>query len=95
MLYAIKAKKKFLNKISATVHVDGTSRVQTVTKKNNANLYNILKEFYNITEVPVLLNTSFNVKGQPIVDNPENALKTFLKTKIDFLILDKNFIVKT
>ena len=76
--------KKFQNEISATVHVDGTSRVQTVTQNNNNNLYKILEEFHNITKVPVLLNTSFNVKGQPIVDNPESALKTFLKTKIDF-----------
>lgn len=94
MLYAIKTKKKFQNEISATVHVDGTSRVQTVTQNNNNNLYKILEEFHNITKVPVLLNTSFNVKGQPIVDNPESALKTFLKTKIDFLILDKYLIIK-
>lgn len=94
MLYAIKAKKNILKKIPATIHVDNTSRVQTVTQKSNLNLYNLLKEFYNLTNIPVLLNTSFNIKGQPIVDNPNAAIETFLSTKIDFIILDNYLIEK-
>ena len=61
--------QKALDEVPSIVHVDGTCRVQTVTKEQNYNYYNLIKEFYNRTKVPVLLNTSFNIAGFPIVEN--------------------------
>ena len=63
--------------ISATVHVDNTCRVQTVTENSNKKFYDLLKKMYEKTDNPVLLNTSFNIKGQPIVNSPEDAYKMF------------------
>ena len=85
MLIACKAKKEKINKIPAVVHVDNSCRVQTVSKKINLKFHKLLKEFDNLTSIPILLNTSFNIKGQPMVDNPNQALNTFKNTKIDIL----------
>lgn len=81
------------DKIPAVVHVDNTSRVQTVTHEQNPYLYAILVSFFKITGVPVLLNTSFNLKGEPIVSSPSDALKTFFASGIDFLALE-DFLVE-
>ena len=67
------AKCKFPDKYPAICHVDNTSRVQTVSRENNPNFYNLLKEFYKRTGCPILLNTSLNIKGQPIVNNRQHA----------------------
>ena len=88
MLMAVKAKKNKIKDISATVHDDFSSRVQTVTKENNLKFYNLLQSFFDLTGIPVLLNTSFNIKGQPIVNTPQEAIKTFLTTKIDILVIE-------
>ena len=93
MLIAFKVKPKIKRYIPATVHVDNTSRVQTVNINTNEKLYNLLKSMHKKTNVPVLLNTSFNVKGQPIVNSPEDAIMCFLKYKIDYLFID-DFILK-
>ena len=95
MLMACKIKKDKMKIIPAIVHVDGTCRVQTVKKNINKKFYNLINEFYKITGVPVLLNTSFNVKGQPIVNTPLEAIETFKSTNIDVLaigdfVLSKN-----
>ena len=95
MLIACKIKKDKRKIIPAIVHVDGTCRVQTVKKDINKKFYNLINEFYKITGVPVLLNTSFNVKGQPIVNTPLEAIETFKSTNIDVLaigdfVLSKN-----
>lgn len=87
MLIAVQANKDRSNAISSTVHIDGSARVQTVSKEINEKFWNLINEFNSITEVPVLLNTSFNVKGQPIVNNPEDAINTFLSTNIDVLVI--------
>jgi carbamoyltransferase len=86
----VKADKK--NVIPAVTHIDGTARVQTVSKSGNALFYGLLQEFGKLSGVPVLVNTSFNVKGEPIVCTPEDALKCFQGTDIDFLVIG-NFIV--
>ena len=80
--------------ISATVHIDNTCRVQTVTKDSNNKFYNLLKKMYDKTKNPVLLNTSFNIKGQPIVNSPEDAIICFLKYKIDFLVIGDYILQK-
>ncbi len=75
------------------VHVDNTCRVQTVDEDSNKKFYMLISEFYKKTKIPVLLNTSFNVKGQPIVNNPIQAINTLKNTKIDYLVIN-NFLVK-
>jgi carbamoyltransferase len=87
MLLAKRVRPEWRDKIPAIVHVDGTARVQTVRKETNERLYQLLKEFDALTGVPVLLNTSFNVKGEPIVETPEDAIACFLSTGIDYLAL--------
>ena len=93
MLIACNAKKEKKNKISATVHVDNSCRVQSVSKQLNFQFWSLLNEFNKISGVPVLLNTSFNIKGMPIVNSSEDAINCFLKYKIDYLVIDK-FLVK-
>ena len=78
--------------IPAVVHCDDTSRVQTVSKKNNEKYHELIKLFYNKTKVPMLLNTSFN-ENEPIVRNPEEAIKCLLRTNIDALFVG-NFYIK-
>jgi carbamoyltransferase len=87
MLLAKPVRPEWRDKIPSIVHVDGTARVQTVRQETNEPLYRLLKEFETITGVPVLLNTSFNVKGEPIVETPRNAVECFLTTGIDYLAL--------
>jgi carbamoyltransferase len=94
MLLAKHVRPEWKGKIPAVVHVDGTARVQTVRQDQNAVLYRLLQEFDAITGVPVLLNTSFNVKGEPIVETPEDALECFLTTGIDYLVLHDVLVAK-
>ena len=77
--------------IPSAVHKDGTCRLQTVNIENNKFLYNLLDAFNKKTNIPILLNTSFN-ENEPIVSTPENALNTFLRTKIDLLLL-QDFLI--
>jgi len=94
MLLVKAVRPQWRDKIPAIVHVDGTARVQTVRKDNNQRLYALLEEFNAITGVPVLLNTSFNVKGEPMVETPEDAMKCFLSTGLDYLVLHDIVIAK-
>lgn len=75
------------NKIPAAMHIDKTARPQTVSKKQNERYYNLLKEFNKITRVPVLVNTSYNLRGFPMVHRPEEAIRDYLKTEMDVLVL--------
>lgn len=79
--------------IPSVTHIDGTSRLQIIEKEKNRRYYKLIKEFKNLTNIPVLINTSFNVKGEPIVCTPEDAYKCFKKTGINYLIMD-NFLIK-
>ena len=94
MLMACRAKKNKIKSIPATVHIDGTCRVQTVKKDINLKFYNLIKNFYEESGVPVLLNTSFNIKGQPIVNTPKQAVETFKSTKIDVLAIGDYLLTK-
>jgi carbamoyltransferase len=94
MLLVKRVRSEWQDKIPAIVHVDGTARVQTVRQDQNERLYTLLKEFEAITGVPVLLNTSLNVKGEPIVETPADALACFLGTGIDYLALHDMLIAK-
>jgi carbamoyltransferase len=94
MLLVKRVRPQWRDRIPAIVHVDGTARVQTVRQDQNERLYGLLKEFDAITGVPVLLNTSLNVKGEPIVETPADALACFLGTGIDYLALHDMLIAK-
>jgi carbamoyltransferase len=87
MLMAERVRPEWRDRIPAIVHVDGTARVQTIRKDQNERPYRLIEAFDAITGVPVLLNTSFNVKGEPIVETPEDAIACFLGTGIDYLVL--------
>jgi carbamoyltransferase len=95
MLLAKRVRPEWRDKIPAVVHVDGTARVQTVRHETNERLYRLPQEFDALTGVPVLLNTSFNVKGEPIVETPRNAIQCFLSTGIDYLALHDILIAKS
>jgi carbamoyltransferase len=95
MLIAKRVRPEWQNRIPAIVHVDGTARVQTVCRETNERLYQLLKAFEALTGVPVLLNTSFNVKGEPIVETPRDAVECFLSTGIDDLVLHDTLVAKT
>ncbi len=86
-------KLSFSNSIfPAITHVDYSSRLQTIDETNNY-IHRLLNSFYNLTECPLLINTSFNIKDEPIVESPEDAYRCFKSTEIDILILE-NFIIK-
>lgn len=80
--------------VPAVVHVDDTGRFQTVTRDANGRLYQLVKEFWEQTGVPIVLNTSFNVMGEPIVETPEDALLSFLSTGIDYCVLEDKLLRK-
>lgn len=88
-VYKIKKDKQSL--IPAVCHVDGTGRLHTVSYKSNQKFYNLINEFYKLTNTPMLLNTSFN-DNEPIVNSPKDALGCFLNTKVDVLVLG-NFVI--
>ncbi len=87
-------KKAFQKLIPAVVHINSTSRIQIVDKDNSPSFYKILNLFENFTGIPVLLNTSLNVKGKPIARSPEDALEVFVSTAIDCLALGNFWIEK-
>lgn len=94
MIEAFKVKEEWKNRIPAVIHVaDGTTRPQTVNSKDYKLYHDMIQNFYEITGVPLVLNTSFNDKGQPIILKPETAIEFFLKNPADALVIG-NFIVK-
>jgi carbamoyltransferase len=74
--------------IPAVTHVDYSARIQTVTQAESPAFYALLKAFHEQTECPVLVNTSFNVRGEPIVCTPEDAYRCFMRTEMDYLVLE-------
>ena len=90
-VYPFKEDKKKL--VPSVVHVDGTGRLQTISKEQNLLYYGVIKEFENLSKIPILVNTSFNVRGEPIVCTPKDAYKCTMGTGIDYLVMDK-FLIK-
>ena len=80
--------------IPAVTHVDYSARIQTVSKENNPLYYMLLKKFKEKTNCPVLVNTSFNIRGEPIVNTPEDAFKCFMGTELDVLIVGNCYLKK-
>ncbi len=94
MMKIFKFKKNKMQLIPAVVHNDGTGRLQTVTKESNEMYYNLIREFYKLTNIPMLLNTSFN-ENEPIVCKPEEALDCFLRTNMDIIVLQNHIISRS
>jgi carbamoyltransferase len=93
LTFQVRAEKKAA--IVAAVHVDGSARVQSVTSDQNERYYDLIKSFAGKTGVPAVLNTSFNLKGEPIVNSPFDAIRTFYTSGLDALILDRYLVAKT
>jgi len=95
MLRVMRFRPERASRVPAVVHVDGTGRVQTVTPTLNPLLYRLIHEYWRRTGVPLLLNTSFNVAGEPIVETPDDALKCLIGTDLDICALGDWFVEKT
>ncbi len=80
--------------IPAVTHVDYSARVQTVQREDNPRYYDLIKAFQSLTGYPVVVNTSFNVRGEPIVQSPEDAYRCFMRTEMDFLVLGSFLLAK-
>lgn len=93
MTFCFKVKKDKLKIIPAIVHADETCRIQTVNK-TNCIYYELIKKFYQLTGIACILNTSFNLKGEPIVENPRQAIEDFLKTKMNYLVIEDFLLFK-
>lgn len=93
MLYVTPVKAEHRAALPAITHVDGTARVQTVFQEHNPLYYGLIGRFAQATGVPVVLNTSFNLRGEPIVNTPENAFRTFSRSEMDCLVLG-NFLIE-
>ncbi len=93
MLMIGNIKKTKTKLIPSAIHYDGTSRLQTITKKTHGLLYEIVTEFKKLSGVPILINTSFNDNNEPIVCTPQNAYDCFIKTEMDFLVMG-NYLIK-
>ena len=92
MLFVAPVKKP--DQIPAVTHIDGTGRLQSVHKIANPLYYDLINEFYKITGIPVLINTSMNVMGEPIVNTPEQAYQMIVKTDMDFIVMGNNLVSK-
>lgn len=91
---AVQVKKEWKNKIQAVCHVDNSARVQSVYKDTNPKFYKLIEEYSKITNIPVLLNTSYNLNGEPIVCTPTDAIRTFFSCGLDILVIGKYIIRK-
>ncbi|HWY37079.1 MAG TPA: carbamoyltransferase C-terminal domain-containing protein, partial [Bacteroidia bacterium] len=80
--------------LKAVNHIDNTGRLQTVTKENNAHFYHLINEFYKLTDIPVLLNTSFNIMGKPIVNSVNDMAAVFATSGIDTLVINDHIFRK-
>jgi carbamoyltransferase len=82
------------SEIPAVTHVDHSARIQTVHKETNPRFYALIDEFEKKTDCPVLINTSFNVRGEPIVNSPEDAYRCFMRTEMDYLVMENILLAK-
>ncbi len=85
MSYVVGVREDKINKIPGICHIDNSCRIQTLKKEQNINFYNVIKEFYNLTNIPVVLNTSLNAAGMPLVETMEDVLNMMLKSSIDVI----------
>ncbi len=94
MILVDHTKNEFLEQLQNVTHVNGTARVQTVDRSWNDLFFKLIRAFQEESEIGVLLNTSFNKKGMPIVETPEQALALFQESALDVLVLNHTLIEK-
>ncbi|MEV0561430.1 carbamoyltransferase C-terminal domain-containing protein [Dactylosporangium sp. NPDC050588] len=94
MLFVTQARPQWRDKLGAVTHVDGSARVQTVQQRDNPRFWGVIQAFGCRTGVPVILNTSFNLRGQPVIASPTEALRTFLRSNLDALVLGRTVVHK-
>ena len=94
MLRVCRFKPEKQDHVPAVVHIDGTGRLQTVTSNANGNFYRLIKRFHDKTGVPIILNTSFNVAGYPIVETPADAIVCLCSTELDCCIFEDQIVFK-
>jgi len=90
MSFAIQAREKAYKEVPSLVHADGTCRIQTVTREQNKNYYDLIEAFYNITGVPMVFNTSFNLGGEALVETIEDAITTCQNSQINYLYVPED-----
>lgn len=90
MMYAMNCKDGVAEKIPSIIHVDGSCRIQTVKENQNPFYYEVIKEFYDQTGIPIIFNTSFNLGGEPLVETLDDALRTLANSKIEYLYLPEH-----
>ena len=87
MMYAMDCQEGIAEKIPSIIHVDGTCRIQTVTREQNKNYYNLIEEFYKKTNIPIIFNTSFNLAGEPLVETLDDAIRTLYNSEMEYCYL--------
>lgn len=91
---ALRFRKEVADRVPAVVHADGTGRVQTVKREWNERFYELIAAFYGLTGIPLVLNTSFNIMGKPIIHSVEDALGLFYTTGMDVLVIEDYLLEK-
>ena len=94
-LFGIEKLNQKRSTLPAITHLDYSSRIQTVHKDTNPKFHELINRFEKITKYPILLNTSFNIRGEPIVNSPKDAYKCFMGTDLDILVLENFVLYKT
>ena len=93
MLFVFKINEDKQKLVPGITHIDGTGRLQTVSKTTNEKYHKLISEFKRLTGIPMVVNTSFNIKGEPIIESPVNAIKCFLGNGLDYLVMS-DFVIK-
>jgi len=93
-LFGIDKLKISRSEIPAVTHIDYSARIQTIHKETNPRFHNLISQFEAITACPILINTSFNVRGEPIVNSPEDAYRCFLRTEMNYLVMQNVLLDK-
>jgi carbamoyltransferase len=94
MLMVYPFKPSGIKKVPATVHVDKTGRLQVIDRQDNPFYYDLIKSYFRKTGTPIIINTSFNVRGEPIVCTPADAVNCFMATDIDYLVIGPYLVSK-
>ena len=95
MLAIAKVREQYEKKLPAITHLDRTARIQLVSRETNELYYSLIKQFCDLTDIPILLNTSFNLRGEPMVSSPRDALKTFSWSNMDYLVMENYIVAKS
>lgn len=94
MLFAVQVREEKKREIPSAIHVDGSARVQTVGEQQNPRFHRLISEFESLTGIPMVINTSFNDRGEPIVESPADALTAFKRMDLDALVLGDYLVLK-